>query len=74
MPKETLEVYGDVDGKWWIGSLGPTDGPYVDKKSAINAAIDRAKVLGEAGHNSTVAAVAEQVWLTSGRPCRKRRS
>ena len=30
MPKETLEVYGDDDGKWWIGSLGPADGPYVD--------------------------------------------
>ena len=22
MPKETLEVYSDDDGKWWIGSLG----------------------------------------------------
>ena len=56
MPKETLEVYGDDDGKWWIGSLGPADGPYVDEQSAIDAAIDRAKVLGEAGHGSTVAA------------------
>ena len=21
MPHETLKVYGDDDGKWWIGSL-----------------------------------------------------
>ena len=56
MPEETLEVYGDDDGKWWIGSLGRADGPYVDEQSAIDAAIDRAKVLGEAGHRSKVAA------------------
>ena len=54
MPNETLKVYGDDGGKWWIGSLGPADGPYVDEQSAIDAAIDRAKVLSEAGHVPTV--------------------
>ena len=68
MPKETLEVYGDEDGKWWIAPSGLADGPYVDEQSAIDAAIDRAKVLGEAGHGSTVAARRGTGWLKSGRP------
>ena len=51
--ERVLKVYAD-DGKFWIGSAGPADGPYVDEQSAIDAAIDRAKVLAEAGHASTV--------------------
>ena len=54
-PGETLKVYGgDADGRWWIGSLGPADGPYVDEQPAIDAAIDRAKTLAEGGHPATV--------------------
>jgi hypothetical protein len=51
---DKLTVRSGEDSKWWISSAGPADGPYVDEQSAIDAAIDRAKVLAEAGHVSTV--------------------
>ena len=51
---EKLTVRNGDNSKWWISSAGPADGPYVDEQSAIDAAIDRAKVLAETGHASTV--------------------
>ena len=66
-PSETLKISGDPDGGWWIGSLGPADGPYVDEQSAVDAAIDRAKTLAEAGHPTAVVvqrgnAAPAEVW------------
>lgn len=67
-PSEKLTVRSGDDSKWWISSAGPPDGPYVDEQSAIDAAIDRAKALAEAGHASTVViqrgAEWAEVWPT----------
>ena len=69
VPSDKLTVRNGDDSKWWISTAGPADGPYVDEQSAIDAAIDRAKVLAEAGHVSTVViqrgAEWAKVWPTS---------
>ena len=68
VPSDKLTVRSGDDSKWWISSAGPADGPYVDEQSAIDAAIDRAKSLAEAGHVSTVViqrgAEWAEVWPT----------
>ena len=68
VPSDKLTVRSGDDSKWWISSAGPPDGPYVDEQSAIDAAIERAKSLAEAGHVSTVViqhgAEWAEVWPT----------
>jgi hypothetical protein len=62
VPSEKLTVRSGDNSKWWISSAGPPDGPYVDEQSAIDAAIDRAKALAEAGHASTVVTQRGAEW------------
>jgi len=62
---DTLTVYGKGE-EWWIGSAGAPDGPYTEEQAATDAAIDRAKELGAAGHSPTVQVqretALEQIW------------
>ena len=63
MTSDKLTVRSGDDSKWWISSAGPSDGPYVDEQVAIDAAIDRAKSLAEAGHVSTVVIQRGAEWV-----------